>query len=395
MNTNTDLISNNEKSFAKIMTPIILSVFAVYLTIGMTLGTLPGFVKNDLKFNSFIVGLVIGLQSLATLLTRAYSGKVTDTEGAKTSCRKGILLMVVSGVTYITASLFTSSTLLVLGLLIVARVIHGIAESLAITGALSWGIGLVGTHKSGQVMTWNGIAMYAGIAIGAPAALWLKSSCGMTAVFIIISLLSVAGWLCTVRLPSLPADASHIREPFYKVIGLISVQGLALAFSAIGFACISSFIALLFSDHNWGNPSMAFMAFGFFYILTRVFCSSFPDKFGGYKVAVVSLFVEFAGQLLIGFSPNKTIAIAGCSLTGIGFSLIFPSLGVLAIQKVAPQMRGTALGAFAAFFDLSLALAGPLAGLAAAYYTYRSVYFLGAIGCLLAVGILLANRAKK
>ena len=394
MSTDTYIINKAENSFTKIMAPIIISVFAVYLTIGMTLGTLPGFVKTDMKFNSFIVGLVIGLQSLATLFTRAYSGKLTDTKGAKKSNHTGILLIVISGGIYIAASLFTNNALLALGLLLAARIVHGISESLAITGALSWGIGLVGGHKSGKVMTWNGIAMYAGIAVGAPVALWLKNTYGMTAVFTVIILLSVASWLFTVKLPSLPVDASHVRSPFYKVIGLIAGQGLALAFSSIGFACISSFIALLFSDRNWGNPSMAFMAFGFFYILTRVFFSSFPDRFGGYKVAIVSLVIEIAGQLLIGFSPSKTIVVIGCSFTGIGFSLIFPSLGVLAIKKVSPQMRGTALGAYAAFFDLSLALAGPLAGIIAGYYTYQSVYFFGAISCLLAIGILVANSKK-
>lgn len=395
MSTNTDTINDTENSFAKIMTPIIMSVFAVYLTIGMTLGTLPSYVKGDLKFNTFIVGLVIGLQSLATLLTRAYSGKVTDTKGAKSSNHTGILLMIFAGGIYIAASVFTNNAILALTLLLVARIVHGVSESLAITGALSWGIGLVGVHKSGKVMTWNGIAMYAGIAIGAPAALWLKSTYGITPVFVTISMLCAAGWLSTIKLPSLPVDASHIRAPFYKVIGLISGQGLALAFSAIGFACISSFIALLFADKNWGNPSMAFVAFGFFYILTRVFFSSFPDKYGGYKVALVSLVIEIAGQLLIGFSASKAIAIVGCSLTGIGFSLIFPSLGVLAIKKVAPQMRGTTLGAFAAFFDLSLALAGPLAGIIAGYYAYQSVYFFGAASCVLATGILLFNRSEK
>lgn len=379
-------------NFTKMITPIILSVFAIYLTIGMTLGILPGFIKTNLNLSNFIVGAVIGLQSFATLFTRAYSGKITDTKGAKNSNHLGILLMIISGVIYITASLFANNVLAAIILLIVARIVHGTSESLAITGALSWGIGLAGIQQSGKVMTWNGIAMYAGIAIGAPAALWLKSTYGITIVFILICLLSAASWLFTLKLPSLTVDPSLVRSPFYKVVGLISQQGLALAFSAIGFACISSFIALLFLDKNWGNPSLAFMAFGFFYILTRVLFSSFPDKFGGYKVALVSLVIEITGQFLIGFAPSKLIALAGCSLTGIGFSLIFPSLGVLAIKKVVPQMRGTALGAYAAFFDLSLALAGPAAGLIAGFYNYQSVYFFGGISSLLAIATLFYKK---
>ncbi|MNW01771.1 major facilitator superfamily transporter [compost metagenome] len=84
-----------------------------------------------------------------------------------------------------------------------------------------------------------------------------------------------------------------------------------------------------------------------------MFFSSFPDRFGGYKIALVSLLIEAAGQLLICLSLTETMALVGCALTGVGFSLIFPALGVLAIKKVAPQMRGTALAGYAAFFDLS------------------------------------------
>ncbi|MCY1226649.1 putative MFS-type transporter YfcJ [compost metagenome] len=88
------------------------------------------------------------------------------------------------------------------------------------------------------------------------------------------------------------------------------------------------------------------------------------------------------------------MAIAGCSLTGAGFSLIFPSLGVLAIKKVNPQMRGTALGAYAAFFDLSLGIAAPIAGLVASWFDYQSVYIFGGVSALLAIVVLLLGKNK-
>ncbi len=383
-----------EKSFAGTITPIILSVFAVYLTVGMTLGTLPAYVKNELQYSAPVVGIVIGLQSLATLLTRAYAGKLTDTKGAKTSKHLGLALILLSGLIYTGAGLSGTHTLTALGLIILARIVHGISESLAVTGALTWGIGLVGAQKSGKVMTWNGIAMYAGIAIGAPLAIGMKAAMGIDYVFASIILLPVISWAVTYRLDNLPVDATHIRTPFYKVIRLIAPQGLGLAFASIGFACISSFVALLFSQNNCGKPSMAFMTFGAFYILTRVFFASLPDRFGGYRVALVSLAVELAGQLLIATASSAPVAILGCSLTGIGFSLIFPALGVLAIQKVAPQMRGTALGAYAAFFDLSLGLAGPAAGIIAGWYSYQAVYVFGAASGLLAAVILFLNHKK-
>jgi MFS family permease len=384
--------SLNDSNFYRVIVPVITSVFAVYLTIGMTLGVLPGYIQNKLGYSSLFVGVAIGLQALATLLTRAYAGKITDTKGAKISNRIGALLGVVTGIMYLAATLFCPAAPFSLAIIFASRIVHGVSESLLVTGSLTWGIGLVGIAKSGKVMTWNGIAMFAGIALGAPFGILLNKFYGIESVYAAFILFSLISWLITIKLPTLPVDLNQIRTPFYKVIGKIAKLGLALAFSSIGFACISSFIALLFVQKNWGNASVAFMVFGGSYILVRVFFSSFPDKYGGYKVALFSFIIEIIGQLFIYLSISKTMAITGCGLTGAGFSLIFPSLGVLAIKKVTPQMRGTALGAYAAFFDLSLGIAAPVAGLIATWFNYQLVYLFGGISCLLAVFILVFRR---
>ncbi|PUV26389.1 MFS transporter [Sphingobacterium sp. DR205] len=379
-------------NFYQATTPIIIAVFGVYLTIGIALGILPKFVQSNLGYDSIIVGLVIGLQFVSTLITRAYSGKITDTQGAKKSKMSGVVLAVIAGVVYVLAVYFQVNRALALVLLLLARIIHGVGESFLVTGALTWGIGLVGHSNSGKVMTWNGIAMYAGIAIGAPLSIWLERSFADLPAFLLIIVLPFVSWLATAKLPAIPIDKDHIRTPFYKVIGAISGQGLSLAFSSLAFGCIASFIALFFTEKNWGDASLAFMVFGACYVLTRIFFASFPDRFGGYKIALISLFIEVVGQVFIWTSVSKTAAIIGCGLTGIGFSLVFPALGVLAIKKVKPQMRGTALGAYVAFVDLSLGIAGPMAGLIAGWFNYQAVYLFGGISCVLSIIILMFNK---
>lgn len=380
--------------FYKMVMPIILSVFSIYLSIGIVLGVLPSFVQENLHYNSIMVGIVIGFQFFATLLTRAYSGKMTDTKGAKKSKTTGIFFALIAGIAYILAAFLQEQPALALVILIVARIIHGIAESLLVTGALTWGIGLVGPSRSGKVMTWNGIAMYAGIAIGAPLSITMVTHFGSLFAFFPLIVLPLISWMSTVRLPELPLLKNQIRTPFYKVIGAVSKEGLGLAFSSIAFGCLASFIALFFNEKNWGSASLAFIVFGTCYVLTRIFFASFPDKYGGYKIALISLTIEIVGQLFIWLSVSKTMAIIGAGLTGIGFSLVFPALGVLAIQRVKPQMRGTALGAYVAFVDLSLGITGPLAGLVASWFSYQSVYLFGAISCIISFTLLLFNRKK-
>jgi predicted MFS family arabinose efflux permease len=88
--------------------------------------------------------------------------------------------------------------------------------------------------------------------------------------------------------------------------------------------------------------------------------------------------VEVAGQLLIWTGINGTLTILGAAITGMGMSLIFPSLGQLAVKKAEPANRGMAIAAYNAFFDLGMGVTGPLCGLIAGSSHYQYVYLLGA-----------------
>ena len=55
----------------------------------------------------------------------------------------------------------------------------------------------------------------------------------------------------------------------------------------------------------------------------------------------------------------------GVTLTGLGYSLVYPGFGVEAFRHAPPQSRGLAMGAYTAFLDPSLGLASPALGLVA------------------------------
>ncbi len=48
----------------------------------------------------------------------------------------------------------------------------------------------------------------------------------------------------------------------------------------------------------------------------------------------------------------------GTFLTGAGFSLVFPALGVVAVKAVPQHNQGSALATYTVFMDLSLGVAG-------------------------------------
>ena len=90
-----------------------------------------------------------------------------------------------------------------------------------------------------------------------------------------------------------------------------------------------------------------------------------PDRIGGARVALVCVVIEAVGQALIWLAPSSALALVGVTLTGLGYSLVYPGFGVEAVRHAPPQSRSLAMGTYTAFLDLSLGLASPALGLVA------------------------------
>lgn len=372
--------------------PITLAVFIGFLTIGLALPVLPLHVHDTLAMSPLIVGMVIGAQFAAALLSRAWAGAVADTRGAKRAVVSGFVLAVCSGLVCLASMACATSALASVGVLVAGRVLLGCAESLVVTGALTWCVSRVGPQNAGQAMAWVGIAMYGAYAAGAPigVAVYARAGFGGIALATVLPPLVALGLVAGVR-PVAPAPAR--RMPFYKVLGTVWVPGMGLALSSVGFGVITTFIALLFSAKHWGNASLAFTAFGVAFIAARLVFGHLPDKVGGARVALLCVLVEAAGQLLIWGAQGEAMAYLGAALTGFGYSLAFPGFGVEAVRRAPPQSRGVAMGAYVAFLDISLGATGPWAGAIANHHGVGAVYLAGTVAVLCSAGVALVLLA--
>jgi MFS family permease len=344
---------------------------------------LPGQVRDVLGFSAFIAGVVIGLQSFATVLTRHFAGNKADLSGAKITVQSGLLFSAGAGLTYLVSSFFIHTAFLSLLILITGRLILGLGESLLITGALMWGIGLMGNHNSGKVMAWNGIAMYAALSVGAPIGLIISHAFLFHGVSLAVIFPPLVGLMLTKLIPNVhEKNILAEKEPFFKIVKSVWIYGLGMGLGTIGFGALSSFIVLYFKQKSFGNAGVAMLIFGACYTSVRLVAGHLPDQIGGKKVAIASLSVEALGQCLIWLAPNLLIAYLGVALTGFGFSLVFPAFGVQAIKNMPAHSRGSAVGAFFAFFDIALGITGPLCGAVGSMVGFSAIYLMGALAAL-------------
>lgn len=376
------------------LVPVVLAVFLGFLAISVPLAALALEVRDHLGFGALTVGWVIGAQSLATLLTRHQAGTCCDQRGPRAAVLLGLPLTACSGLAYVMSSVLPIDPVAKLAVLLLGRLVAGFGESLFLTGLMSWGIARMGAARTGKVMSWTGIAIYAALGLGAPLGLAVQARCGFAGVGVLAVLTPMLAWAIAVRLPAVPAAGGQ-RVAFHRVLGLIWRPGLVLALATVPYAAMAAFLTLDYAAHGWPHAGSALLGFGAAYVFVRLIGSGLPDRFGATKVAVGSLAFEAVGQVLIWCASAPGTAVLGATLTGLGFSLVFPAMGVIATRSVPPEQRGRAVGNFIAFADIALGVTGPAVGFATQWFGISTAFLVGAGATFAALCLLPSLRLGK
>ena len=349
-------------------------VSIAFLIIGFALPVLPLYVHHQLGLSTFVVGLVTGSQFAASLVSRVWAGHFADRSGPKQAVIAGLLAAVAAGALYLISLRFTATPVLSVSVLLLGRALLGGAESFIITGAVTWGLALAGPQNAGRVIAWVGMAMFAAMATGAPLGTMLFDVGGFAAVAVATALVPLLTLALVAPLRATPAQHGA-SAGLLGVMRAVWMPGLGSALSCIGFGAMIGFSALLAAERGWSPVWLAFSSFALALVAARLFLGHLPDRVGGAKVALVCIVIETAGLALIWLAPGPMVAV----LTGFGFSLVYPGLGVEAVRRAPPQSRGLAMGAYTVFLDVALGLGSPALGLLAGRAGLGSVFLASAI----------------
>jgi MFS family permease len=375
------------------LTPIMAAVLIGFVVIGAALPVLPLHVRDTLGFGPFMVGIVAGCQFAAALVARLWSGHAADTKGAKWAVIFGLSAATVAGLLYLLSLRFLNMPTVSVVILLGGRAVLGGAESFIITGATTWGLVRVGAHNAGKVIAWMGTAMFAAFAAGAPLGTALYSSGGFGAVALATVIAPLATLLLIARLQG-AAPVQKGSPGILSVVGRIWLPGFGAALSSVGFGAIIAFSSLLFVSHGWTPVWLPFTTYAAALILARLLFGHLPDRIGGARVALISVLVETAGLALMWLASSALMAAAGAALTGFGYSLVFPGLGVEAVRLAPSKSRGVAMGAYTACLDIALGVSGPVLGLVASVAGFRVIFLVSAIVVLSSAAVALKLQSK-
>lgn len=343
--------------------------FCGLVAVGAVLPVLPRYVRGPIGAGDIAVGVVVGCYAITGLLLRPVAGRLADRWGRKPTVLLGTLLIAASGFMFLPD----------LGLagLIGARLVVGVGEGALYTAGSAWIVDMAPAARRGRVLGLYGLAVWGGLSVGPLIGQLLLDQSGYRAVWIFAGALPLVG----------TAIAIFVRDPFrprphaepHPLIAPEAVRpGLAVGLAAVGYATVAAFIVLMLDARDIGHGAAVFAAFAAMIVIARLLAGGLPDRLGPARVAIGAALVEAAGLLAMALASNLPVALAGGMAMGAAFSLLNPSLMLIAVGQVAESARGATMGTYTAFFDAGIGVGAPLAGLAAALTSYEGAFVLAA-----------------
>jgi len=368
--------------------------FICYVSIGLPLAVLPPFVHLRMGYSTVLAGLAISIQYIATLVSRPWAGRISDHMGAKVSVLWGMACCTASGGLLVGAAVLHEMHLMSFAVLIVSRLVLGVGESLGSTGSTLWGISATGFENTARVIGQNGISTYGGMALAAPLGVVLDRQFGLASIGVLTILIGAVSFAMAWRKEAVEVEPGE-HLPFAHVLGRVAPHGMGLALSGVAYSVLATFVTLYYVHRHWEGAALCLTAFGVGFVIARIFFIRTISHFGGFPVAIASLVVESVGMVLLWQAVSPWMAMAGSAIGGLGLSLVFPAIGVEAVKRVPEFNRGTALGVYTTFADVSFFMVGPIAGAIIGWFGYASTFLFALVCVLASLGIVLVLKAQR
>jgi MFS family permease len=362
-------------------------LFFGYLGLTAAIPVLPGFVRDRYSAIDFLVGLVITATAVTALLVRPIAGGLADSHGYRLIMQLGALVLALGGLAYF----------LPIGLpgLVVDRLLLGIGEAALFTAGAVWVVSVAPHDRRGQIIGLYGVSMWGGISAGTFLGALLHDL-SYSAVWAVCAVSPLIG-LALIRAAPAPVRPAGPAKRAGLMLRPALSPGLALATAAGGYAALAAFVVLLLQARGIHSGVLVLSCYSAVYAGTRLVIGHFPDKYGPRPVATVCAVVEAIGLLVIAVAPNLAVAILGSVVMGVGFSLLHPSLALMVMNRTEKSAQGAALGAYTSFWDLGLAVWGPLGGAIAGAFGYQALFVV--VGCCAglsgAMALLIAEPAGR
>ena len=342
-------------------------------------------------------GAIVGMYSASNLVGNVGAGALLDRLDRKRLVAAGMLLTA--------ASLYLYAFVSTPGQLLALRAFHGLAAGVLAPGAFAMLGDRASRHQTRSIgMTGALIAVSA--VIGPPAAAYIRDIWDFGAVFATSgTLMFVAAVVFLVRVPGASvagadrreADGARPSTEMWRRLAPVFCALIAMTF-CIGALINHLPIAL---EAAGAAPRIAGIAFATFSLVATVVMGSpahrAVDDVSRRLAVLLGLGLLCSSGVALAVSDGATAPALGAMIVfGLGFGLLFPSLGTTVSEVASNRRRGIAFGIFYAVYSLGVVVGSGVSGLTAEMATgLGAPFFVSAAVALVALPAALYIRAAR
>jgi MFS family permease len=367
----------------RLLTPrfllVVASGLSYFMAIGMLIPVVPQYVKGPLASGNVGVGVAVGSLFVGAVLLRPYAGRIGD--------RLGRRVLIIGGALIVAASTAVYGLVEGVPYLVAIRLVTGVGEAAFFVGAATMITDLAPEDRRGEAVSYWSVAVYGGLAFGPALGEAVLGDDRFLAAWIVsasLALLAAGLGMITVEtarsVPHVPAGKLIHRAAL--------APGAVLFLGLIGLAGFTAFIPLYVKELGLHGADTLFLLYGGLILCVRIFGARLPDVLGGRRAATIALSCGAAGLALVAGWRSVAGLVLGTAVFAAGMSLLYPALLVLALTAIPDYERGSVVGTFSSFFDLSQGVGALILGGVAALSGYRGAFAGGAVAAVVGVVLL-------
>lgn len=354
--------------------PFLITALAnllLFFSFQMLIPTIPSHL-SQLGGDNVQVGLVIGIFTISSLLTRPFAGRALDLLGRKHVLLVGLAIcaLTIAGYSYIAA----------VTLILAARFVHGIGWGLSTTSLGTVIADIIPPERRGEGMGYYGLSNTFAMAVGPLTGLWVMQAFGFSYVLLISTILAILSLFSSLFItypkpirPAKPVRRLRIADRLWERTALL--PSALLLCTAICYGGIVTFITLFGLEAGIANVGLFFLCNASMVLLVRPITGVLFDRKGPEWVLLPGAIFTIAGLWLLSYAhSNISLAIAALCY-GVGFGSLQPALQAWTIARSSPERRGAANGTFFSANDLGIGLGAMVLGALANWSgSYATMY---------------------
>lgn len=334
------------------------STFFFFLGISVVTPVVSPFLVS-LHAEPFLVGLVAGITSFLSLVSKPIGGAVGDRGYRFQALVGGNLLGFLAGILYVISALGANVYIFAF-----ARAIHGFSMGLFFPSSLSTAVDLAPEGRVGETLGWRGMMFSLGNIVGPAMGGYASDVVGFSGAFAMTAIFSAVGAFFALiawrDAGEVLKSKEHERASYRELLRVSFVSAsLTLFLFSMSYAGVTTYLPALYKSLSLPQSLFGYymMVVGLFSFMTRVIGGKSADKSGPVPIITLGLGLLLLGYILLNIFTLPPKVYLSASFIGAGFGLAVPAMQLMALGNLPRRIRTMGSGIYTMFFDL-----GTLAG---------------------------------